>query len=118
MAVARVIRQVGPHLLLAALALVWAFPTLWVLFASFWQAGHFTLVNLSQAWASAPFGRYALNTVEIVGGLFLAQAFFGAVVGFVLARYQFPGKGLVTALFLLQIVVPLYAVTRRRPAFR
>lgn len=89
---------------------VWAFPTAWVLFATFWHAGHFTVANLSETWAAAPFGRYALNTAVIVGGLFVVQAVFGAVAGFVLARYPFPGKGVVTALFLLQVVVPVYAV--------
>lgn len=103
-------RRWGTPLVMGAIALVWAFPTLWVLYATFWNAGHLTLANLGQALAAAPFGRYTLNTVIIVGGLFLAQATFGAIVGFILARYEFPGKGLVTTLFLLQIVVPIYAV--------
>ena len=96
---------------LGLVALVWGFPTLWALWATFTSSGGgVTLANLSGALAAAPFGAYALNTVLIVGGLLVVQTVFGALVGFILARYDFPGKPLVTGLFLLQIVVPVYAV--------
>jgi len=98
---------------LALIALVWGFPTLWVLYATFVGTGStsgLTLSNLVQAWNTAPFAQYTMNTVLIVGGLLITQGLVGLVVGFILARYEFPGKSLVTAIFLLQIVVPVYAV--------
>ncbi len=97
---------------LGLVAVIWGFPTLWVLYATFIspRTGGLTLGNLAGALQSAPFGQYAINTVLIVGGLLIVQTVFGAVVGFVLARYEFPGKALITGLFLLQIVVPVYAI--------
>lgn len=98
-------------LALGFVAVIWGFPTLWVLYATFASPrGGFTLGNLAEAFASAPFAQYAVNTVLIVGGLLIMQTIFGALVGFVLARYDFPGKSLITGLFLLQIVVPVYAI--------
>jgi len=98
---------------LAAVALIWGFPTLWVLYATFAGTGHtsgFTLGNLAGALQTAPFGEYTVNTIIIVGTLLLTQGIVGLIVGFILARYDFPGKSIVTAIFLLQIVVPVYAV--------
>ncbi len=98
---------------LALIALIWGFPTLWVLYATFAGTGTtagFTFANLIAAWNTAPFAEYTLNTIVIVGGLLLSQGIVGLVVGFILARYEFPGKSLITAIFLLQIVVPVYAV--------
>jgi sn-glycerol 3-phosphate transport system permease protein len=94
-------------------ALIWGFPTLWVLYATFAASGRtsgITLANLVAAWNAAPFGQYTVNTLVIVGGLLLSQGLVGMVVGFILARYEFPGKSLITAVFLMQIVVPVYAV--------
>ncbi|WP_229776862.1 carbohydrate ABC transporter permease [Alicyclobacillus cellulosilyticus] len=94
-------------------ACVWGFPTLWVLYETFFAgAGRFgfTFANLAQAWQVAPFGRYYLNTLVMVFGLLAVQLLFGAVVGFVLARYDFPLKSVITLIFLFQVVVPIYAV--------
>ncbi|MCF8566425.1 carbohydrate ABC transporter permease [Alicyclobacillus tolerans] len=100
-------------LVLAAIALVWGFPTLWVLYEAFFDSGKrigFTLQNFVQAFASAPFAKYSVNTVVIVFGLLAVQLVTGAAVGFVLARFDFPLKSLVTAVFVMQIVIPIYAV--------
>jgi sn-glycerol 3-phosphate transport system permease protein len=100
-------------MILSAIAVIWGFPTLWVLFETFFGGNkklEFTFSNLTQAFDSAPFARYAQNTVVIVLGLLCVQLVFGAVVGFILARYDFPFKSLITLVFILQIVIPVYAV--------
>lgn len=100
-------------LALTLIGVIWGFPTLWVLYATFWSGGRaagLTLANLVAAWNAAPFGQYTVNTIVIVGGLLLSQVVFGAVVGFILARYEFRFKSLITGIFLLQIVIPVYAV--------
>ncbi|WP_233096118.1 carbohydrate ABC transporter permease [Alicyclobacillus sp. SO9] len=100
-------------ILLSTVALIWGFPTVWVVFETFFGGNHhfgFTFKNLIDAWKAAPFPQYSVNTVIIVLGLLLIQLVFGAVAGFILARYEFPFKSLVTLVFIMQIVVPVYAV--------
>lgn len=100
-------------ILLSIIAVIWGFPTGWVLYESlFVSPAHwgFTLQNFIQAWHAAPFGHYFLNTLVIVIGLLASQLVTGAVIGFILARYEFPLKSLITAIFIVQIVVPIYAV--------
>lgn len=105
-----------PRLLVGAkvlVALAWGFPTLWAFGETFLNLDNKvvpTLSNIVAAWKDAPYERYALNTAIIVLGLLASQLVFGAVVGFVLARYQFPGKSWITGLFLVQIIVPIYAI--------
>jgi len=91
---------------------VWLVPTLWCLAATFLSGpgGGPSLANLAQAWQAAPFATYLENTFVVVGGLLLIQSLVGMAVGFVLARYTFPLKGLVTGIYVLQLVVPVYAV--------
>lgn len=100
-------------LVLSVIAFVWGFPTLWVLYEAFFDNGKhigFTLQNLGQALAAAPFKQYSVNTVVIVLGLLASQLITGAVVGFILARFEFPLKSLITTIFIMQIVIPIYAV--------
>lgn len=101
------------RLVLSVIAIVWGFPTLWVLYEAFFNNGKhvgFTLQNLVQALAAAPFQQYSVNTIVIVLGLLTSQLVTGAVVGFILARFDFPLKSLITTIFILQIVIPIYAV--------
>ena len=99
--------------ILTIIAVLWGFPTVWVLYETFFTGAAkwgFTFDNLVQAWNAAPFGEYYLNTLVIVLGLLTSQLVFGVIVGFILARYEFPLKSWVTGIFILQIVVPIYAV--------
>ncbi|KLU59986.1 L-arabinose transport system permease protein AraQ [Peptococcaceae bacterium CEB3] len=99
--------------LVSLVALLWGFPTLWVLYEAFFMRNRgvgFTWENFREAFSAAPFAQYFMNTLVIVLGLLLVQLIFGAVVGFILARYDFPLKSLITAVFIMQIVIPIYAV--------
>ena len=101
------------RLALFVIGLLWVAPTLWILWETFFSdngATRFTLSNLRQAWAAGPWGRYAINTAIIVLGLLASQLLFGAIVGFVLARYEFRFKSVITLIFLMQIIVPIYAI--------
>lgn len=65
--------------------------------------------NYIEAWQSAPFGRYFLNTLIVCAG-----AVFGVLVTTVLASYafarlEFHGKNLIFALFLATMMVPFEA---------
>ena len=76
-----------------------AFETRFVLFAPL------TLENFSRAWNAAPFGRYFLNTIALVTMVLAAQLVLCSLSAFAFARFEFPGKGLLFALVLVQLMV-------------
>lgn len=107
----RVLRRNWTTWLLGLISVVWVLPTLWTYYETFRSArGAFTTSALSAAWTSAPFPEFGLNTLIIVFGLFSIQALLGAVSGFVLAKRKFALKRFFFFVFLLQIVIPIYAL--------
>jgi sn-glycerol 3-phosphate transport system permease protein len=57
------------------------------------------------AWQQAPFVTYMLNTLIITGLILAGQLILCTLAGYALARMPFPGRGLVFALVLLQLMV-------------
>ena len=99
-------------------AAVWLVPFLWMLLASvrperFGGSGMASLVpdfvptagNFSEAWASADFPRYTLNTMMIAFGILAVQLVTITLAGYAFARHEFPGKQAVFYLFLLQLTL-------------
>jgi sn-glycerol 3-phosphate transport system permease protein len=96
------------------LGLLWMLPLLYAVWTAFHPAiyaTHFdllaplTLVNLEQAWQAAPFTRYLLNTVMLVTLILAAQFVLCTLAAFAFARLSFPGRDLVFAVVLLQLMV-------------
>ncbi|WP_208605525.1 carbohydrate ABC transporter permease [Methylobacterium tarhaniae] len=114
-----VTREVTPQIVrwaVAGLALVWAVPFWWMLVAAFRPAGSTadasllpslapTLANFAEAWASADFPLYFLNSVAICAGILLVQLVTASLAGYVFARLEFPGRGLLFGLFLVQLML-------------
>ncbi|KMO10798.1 carbohydrate ABC transporter permease [Methylobacterium platani] len=114
-----VTREIAPRiarLVVAGLALVWAVPFWWMLVAAFRPAGSGadasllpsltpTLANFAEAWASADFPLYFLNSLAICAGILLVQLVTASLAGYVFARLEFPGRGLLFALFLVQLML-------------
>jgi multiple sugar transport system permease protein len=106
-------------LLYAALviaALVFVYPFLWMIAATFRApgqamsfnlfSGRMTLDNYRLLFASVPIARTFLNSLLISGLVTASVLVFGAMVGYALARLRFFGKGLVGSLLLLTMMVP------------
>jgi sn-glycerol 3-phosphate transport system permease protein len=104
--------------LVAALALVWLVPLLWMLVAAFrpddmGAAGMASLVpdywptleNFRQAWAMADFPLYYLNTVLICAGILVVQIVTMSLAAFAFARIPFPGRTALFYLFLVQLML-------------
>ncbi len=101
-------------------ALIWIVPLVWSVATSFraardpvsgglvWSEPP-TLANFAEAWNSAPFPTYYVNTVIIVGGILLVQLITVILAGYAFGRLSFPGKQLLFALFLFQMMVPAAA---------
>ena len=96
------------------LALLWIAPLLFALWAAFhtshaalafdWRAP-LVLQNFRDAWQSAPWLRYFLNTFVLVSLILVGQFTLCTLAGFAFARFQFSGKNIVFVLVLLQLFV-------------
>ena len=97
-----------------ALGLLWVLPLLY----AFWTAFHtaefstrlsltapLTLANFVTAWHAAPFARYFLNTLLLVSMVLATQLVLTTLAAYALARFAFPGRNLLFALVLVQLMV-------------
>lgn len=98
----------------------WLLGGLWVLplAYAFWSAFHapefsthfallapLTLANFVKAWNAAPFARYFVNTVALCTMILAAQLVLCTLAAYAFARLEFPGRALLFALMLLQLMV-------------
>jgi len=109
--------RIGYALVLALVA-AWAIPFVWMLVASF-RPEKFgasgmaslipdyvpTLANFIEAWESADFIRYGINTVLICGGILAVQVTTMSLAAFAFARMRFPGRNVLFHLFLTQMML-------------
>ena len=111
-------RTIGKHLVLAAVAIIIAFPFYWMLttaFKSFFEATLFppTLFpaeahpeNFQTAWDSAPWSRYFVNTVIIAAAVTVGEVTTAVLAAYAFARMQFRGKQLMFMLVLATLMIP------------
>jgi sn-glycerol 3-phosphate transport system permease protein len=98
----------------------WMLGVLWVLplVYAFWTAFHpgefstrfvlsapLTLDNFVRAWQAAPFARYFLNTTVLVTMVLAAQLVLVTLAAYAFARFEFPGRGVLFALVLVQLMI-------------
>jgi sn-glycerol 3-phosphate transport system permease protein len=97
-----------------SLALMWILPLAWAIWAAIHPAAYvtrfdplapLTLMNFAEAWNAAPFGRYLINTILLVTMVLTAQLLLCIHAAFAFARLEFPGKNLLFALVLMQLMV-------------
>lgn len=104
---------------MTALCLLWIYPFLWLVSASFkgpleiFQKGldlwpsTFNVGNYIRAWNDGGFSVYMLNTVIITAGTVALVVFHCSLSGYVLGRYQFVGRKLVIGILAATFVIPL-----------
>ncbi|WP_152351320.1 carbohydrate ABC transporter permease [Brachybacterium subflavum] len=105
-------------LVLGALGLLWIYPLLWVLAASFKDSldifsGGLGLLpdswhpeNYLRAWRDANFSGYMLNTVLITAGSIVLVVVRCAMAGYVIARFRFLGRRVVLAVLVATMFIP------------
>ena len=101
-------------------AAAWFLGALWILplAYAFWTAFHpgefstrfvlfapVTLANFANAWAAAPFARYFVNTIVLCAMILAMQLVLCTLAGYAFARFAFPGRAVLFALVLLQLMV-------------
>lgn len=93
------------------LALLWALPLLGIIYMAFKnsrEVGYsLTFQNFVEAWNSAPFAQYYLNTLIIVTVILLVQLVTITLAAYAFARMNFWGKSIIFLLYLIQIMIPI-----------
>jgi sn-glycerol 3-phosphate transport system permease protein len=96
------------------LALLWILPLAYAVWTAFHPPEYstrfalvapLTLDNFVRAWTAAPFARYFLNTTLLVTMILGCQLVLSTLAAYAFARYAFPGKKLLFALVLVQLMV-------------
>ena len=96
------------------LALLWVLPLAYAVWTAFHPGEYstrfvlwapLTLDNFARAWAAAPFARYFVNTVMLVTMVLACQLVLSTLAAYAFARYRFPGRDLLFALVLVQLMI-------------
>jgi len=96
------------------LALIWILPLAYAVWTAIHPAAYearfdlfapLTLENVAKAWNAAPFGRYFLNTFVLVTVILFGQIVLCTLAAYAFARYQFPGRNVLFALVLMQLLI-------------
>src|SRR5271156_1612909 len=109
--------RLAAMLAVSGAALLWAVPFAWMAvaslrpgvptdIASLTPAGPFALQNFADAWMSGSFPLWYLNTVTVCGCILAVQLVTATAAGYAFARLDFPGRELIFAMFLLQLLLP------------
>jgi ABC-type glycerol-3-phosphate transport system permease component len=105
-------------LIMTLLCLVWIYPFLWLVSASFkgpleiFSKG-LSLIpdglrwdNYVRAWSTAGFSVYMLNTVLVTVGTVAIVIFHTSLTGYVLGRYRFIGRNFIVGVLVATFIVP------------
>ncbi|WP_400162182.1 carbohydrate ABC transporter permease [Brevibacillus sp. TJ4] len=104
--------------LLAAVALVFVFPFLWMLLTAFktmpevyrfpptWWPESWLIENFRIAWSSGPFLTYLWNSLVVAVGTLILQFLIGVPAAYAFARYNFRGKKLLFGMSLIALMIP------------
>jgi ABC-type glycerol-3-phosphate transport system permease component len=107
---------------MAVVSLVWVYPFLWVIFTAFkerreaFTAGASLIPttwifdNFPRAWVEAGVSRFFVNTVIYAGSSTVIELLKAALCGYILARYQFPGRTLLYRLIVATLFVPVASI--------
>lgn len=111
----------GYHAFTTVIVLAYIFPVIWALSMSFRTNVHmfdadqliphpFTLEHYTNLFALLPdFGRYFVNTVVIAVVGTAGTLLSSSLAGYALARFRFPGRGVLLLTLLLTLMVPAQA---------
>jgi len=110
-------RRIVTSVLLAAVCVIWTYPLIWMIAASFKPNSELfsntglipdapTLENYTRAWTEANISDYFFNTLFVTVGSVLITVISTALMGYVLGRRPLPGKWLILGLMVFTIFIP------------
>lgn len=112
-------RTVGLHIVLIAGLFVMIMPFVWMILSSFkltreirryptrWIPDEPTLQNYRDLWDRLDFPRYFLNSTIAALAVTAGNLLFCSMLGYALAKLQFPGKRVLLAVMLATLMVPV-----------
>ncbi len=110
------LRRAAGYLVLAAAALVFLSPLVWMALLSLEPqdeagtfvplSGHFTLANYAAVLAEIPIGRALANSLFVASATTLSVIAFSALTGYALARLRFKGRNLIFSIVLATLAIP------------
>ncbi|RYJ29823.1 sugar permease [Streptomyces sp. L-9-10] len=108
--------------LLVVVSLIWIYPFLWTVSGAFkTQTGLFTggaglipdqlnFENFRRAWVNAGFSRFFFNTVLYTVISTAIELVKSALCGYILARYDFPGRKLLHRTIVATLFIPVASI--------
>lgn len=107
------------YLILIFWAMIVIFPMLWSIMTSFktdqeiffspWALPKMLIFeNFARAWIKARIGVYLINTLLIILPALFLTLLLSSMAAYVLARFEFRGKSVITYLFLLGLIFPIF----------
>lgn len=66
--------------------------------------------NYGKAWVGSHFGTYFLNSLKVVGVSLALILLLGSMAAYVLARFEFRGRGVIYTLFLAGLLIPMQLI--------
>ena len=104
--------------IMSLLALIYAFPLLWMAWSSFKTNREIFTSPLSlpagidwstwaEAWRVGNLGRYAVNSTIVTSSAVLLILVVAALAAYAFSRFEFAGKGVLLGLFGLGLLMPL-----------
>lgn len=113
------VKKILTHLILICIAVIWIYPFVWMLTASFKSQKEFfgnklnlipkefTIDNILRVWNSNNFDIYFLNTVIVTIFAVAMVLLLTVTAGYVFGRYEFFGKNIMMGIFVASISIPL-----------
>lgn len=113
------IKTLVEHLLLIGISIIWIYPFIWMITASFKSQNEFfknklrlipeefTFDNILRVWNSSNFNIYFLNTLIVTVCVVFLVLIITATAGYVFGRYNFVGKKIVMGILVASITIPL-----------
>jgi raffinose/stachyose/melibiose transport system permease protein len=117
----RITRDFFRYALLIVLSITTLFPLVWMLYSSFKTNQEFALSVISlpkglhienyvHAWKTANIGIYFFNSVFVSAAAIICTVVIGAFASFVLAKFVFPGKKVISSILIIGMLIPLQSV--------
>lgn len=110
------IKRISRHVFLLAVGFILAFPFLWTISTSFKPSGevyslslipsYITFQNYLMAFDLGMFGRWILNSTVVAVWTTTFTVFFGALIGYILAKFEFPGQRIIFFMILATVMIP------------
>lgn len=118
---ARLLQRIALHAVVAALAVAFVLPFLWLLAGSLksnldfyaypprWIPSHLLWSNYPDALGSIPYLTYLRNTLEIAGGCICGALLSNTLIAYGFARVQWPGRNVVFFIVVSTLMLPSFA---------